>query len=504
MDRPYDVDTVRAVLEALDDGFALFDREGRLAAWNRHYEAQLPVGRELLAPGIPRVDLLRRFAERGMFPEAEGRIDAWLAERLAPRRAGERFQERLCDGTIAEAREHTLPDGAVMVEVRDVTALERAEQARRDSEARFRDFAETASDWYWETGPDLRFTYVSERIRAFGLDPTRWIGRSRIDLAADAVEEPEKWRAHVATMRRREPFRDFQYKVRRADAALHHMSVSGKPVFDEHGGFLGYRGCAVEITERVLAAERLREAKDAAEAASQAKSNFLAHMSHELRTPLNAIIGFASILSDQPSGRLDPSKIAEYVGDIRDSGMHLLALINDILDLSKIEAGKMTIEESHVAVPGVIDMVLRLVRSRADAGRLVLQVQIDGDLPRLRADEMHVRQILLNLLSNAIKFTPPGGRIDVRCWETTEGALALRISDTGIGISRADLEQLGTPFYQAESREGGRGQEGTGLGLSLTKEMVKLHGGELSIESELGGGTAVTVTFPSERSLRRS
>jgi signal transduction histidine kinase len=183
--------------------------------------------------------------------------------------------------------------------------------------------------------------------------------------------------------------------------------------------------------------------------------------------------------------------------------MHLLALINDILDLSKIEAGKMTIEETDVAVARVIDVGLRLVRNRADTGRLVLETQIGENLPRLRADEMHVRQILLNLLSNAIKFTPPGGRVEVRCWETPAGALALSVSDTGIGISRTDLDRLGTPFYQAESRDG-RNQEGTGLGLSLTKEMVRLHDAELSIESELGRGTRVTVTFPVDRSFRQT
>ena len=499
MERPYDIGTLQIVLEALDDGFALFDRDGRLAAWNRRYEAYLPVARELLTPGIDRAALLRGFAERGVFPDAVGRVDAWLAERVKPR--GGRFRERLCDGSIAEAREHRLPDGAMLIEVRDVTALTRAEQALRDSETRFRDFAETASDWYWETGPDLRFTYMSDRIRMFGIDPESRLGRSRLELAADAVDDPEKWRAHIDIMMRREPFRDFQYKMRLGDEAPRYMSVSGKPVFDESGTFLGYRGCAVEMTERVLAAERLNEAKNAAEAASQAKSSFLAHMSHELRTPLNAIIGFASILHDRPSGQLDPDKALEYIRDIRDSGMHLLALINDILDLSKIEAGKMSIEETDVVMPGVIDMVLRLIRSRAGAGQLALHVQIDPELPRLHADEMHVRQIVLNLLSNAIKFTAPGGGVEVRCWETQSGAVALCVSDTGIGISRTDLERLGTPFYQAEARDG-RGHEGTGLGLSLTKEMVRLHGGAVSIESELGRGTSVTVTFPVERSLR--
>jgi PAS domain S-box-containing protein len=502
MERFYDVGTFQAVLDALDDGCALFDRDDRLALWNRRYQAQLPVGRELLEPGIRFAVLLRSLAERGMFPAAEGRIEAWLAERLAGFRSGGGFQEPLSDGAIAEARAHLLPDGGLLIAVRDVTELKRAEQALRDSEARFRDFADTASDWYWETGPDLRFTYMSDRIRNFGLDPASRIGRSRLELAADAIEDPGKWEAHVEAMQRREPFRDFQYKMQLGNEEAHYMSVSGKPVFDAQGAFLGYRGSAVEVTERSLAAERLRQAKNAAEAASAAKSKFLAHMSHELRTPLNAIIGFATILADQPAGRPDPVKTAEYARDIRESGMHLLALINDILDLSKIEAGKMTMDETQVVVPLVLDVVLRLVRSRAEAGRIVIETSVDDDLPGLHADEMHMRQIVVNLVSNAIKFTPPGGRVAVRGWRTDDGAVAISVSDTGVGMAEADLARLGTPFYRTEARDG-RNPEGTGLGLSLTKEMVKLHGGALAITSELGRGTTVTVTFPADRSLPR-
>jgi PAS domain S-box-containing protein len=227
---------------------------------------------------------------------------------------------------------------------RRLEAYESAEAGRRDSEARLRDFAETGSDWYWETDRDHRFTYQSEHIRDFGQDPSSRLGRARFELAADGASEPQKWRDHVAALDRHEAFREFVYRRKVGAQPEHIVSVSGKPLFDSSGQFSGYRGTARDISEQVRAERSLQEAKAEAEAASLAKSQFLANMSHELRSPLNAILGFSEMLERGTAGPLDPRQ-QEYVGYIRQGGVHLLDVINEILDLAKIDAGKLDLVE---------------------------------------------------------------------------------------------------------------------------------------------------------------
>jgi signal transduction histidine kinase len=242
----------------------------------------------------------------------------------------------------------------------------------------------------------------------------------------------------------------------------------------------------------------LSEALQRAEAASRAKSEFLANMSHELRTPLNAIIGFAQLIHDEIHGPIGAEQYKDYIGDIRESGSHLLRIINDILDLSKAAAGKMTLEEDHISVGDVVAGVCRLMRHRTEAGRLELTVRVAEALPALWADERKLKQMLLNLLSNAVKFTDPGGRIGVVVELAATGELLLVVSDTGIGIAQDQLARVLEPFAQVDGTLT-RKVDGTGLGLPLVKAMIELHGGSLVLESEAGAGTTVTLVFPHER-----
>jgi len=228
------------------------------------------------------------------------------------------------------------------------------------------------------------------------------------------------------------------------------------------------------------------------EAASQHKSEFLANMSHELRTPLNAIIGFSEVLNERMFGDLN-EKQDEYLKDIHASGTHLLSLINDILDLSKIEAGRMELELTDFHLPSAIESALTLVRERATRRGIVLQPAVDGGVGQLRADERKVRQVLLNLLSNAIKFTPEGGRIEVRAVREN-GAVAVSVSDTGIGIAPEDQEAVFEEFRQVGSSAAR--QQGTGLGLTLCRKFVELHGGKIWVSSALGAGSTFTFRLP--------
>ena len=245
-------------------------------------------------------------------------------------------------------------------------------------------------------------------------------------------------------------------------------------------------------------AQKYQAEKFRAEAANSAKSEFLANMSHELRTPLNAINGFSEMMVGEMFGSLGDRRYREYAADILTSGQHLLALINDILDMSKIEAGKMSLHLETVDLAELAQEAVRLMRNRAETAGLEVSVAASDNLPTLEADYRGLKQVLLNLLSNAIKFTPQGGRVTVKLAEV-EGleASRLRVSvcDTGIGIAAEDLGRLARPFEQIETQQA-KTQQGTGLGLALTKALVELHGGVLSIESEPGSGTAVSFTLP--------
>jgi signal transduction histidine kinase/putative methionine-R-sulfoxide reductase with GAF domain len=251
-------------------------------------------------------------------------------------------------------------------------------------------------------------------------------------------------------------------------------------------------------TQSVLAIQNARLFHEIAdksrqlEAASQHKSEFLANMSHELRTPLNAIIGFSEVLAERMFGDVN-DKQAEYLHDILESGRHLLSLINDILDLSKIEAGRMELEEAQFDLPQAIENALTLVRERALHRGIALHHAIDERIAEIRADERKVKQVLLNLLSNAIKFTPEGGRIEVRA-ASTDGMVEVSVMDTGIGIATEDQAAVFEEFRQVGTAD--KKAEGTGLGLALSRKFIELHGGKIWVHSEVGRGSTFTFTLP--------
>jgi signal transduction histidine kinase len=241
-----------------------------------------------------------------------------------------------------------------------------------------------------------------------------------------------------------------------------------------------------------LAAEALR-----AQMANRDKSQFLANMSHELRTPLNAIIGFAEIMQQQVYGPLANDKYLSCTGDILASGQHLLTMINQVLDLAKVESGRMNVHYEPVSLADIVEQSVRMVRPRADAKSLTIEIDAPWDLPAIDGDEVKLRQVMINLLSNAVKFTPSGGAVSVTA--AIEADMAwLRVRDTGIGIAEDDLARVLEPFCQVDSPLG-RSSEGTGLGLSLSKKLAEIMGGELTLSSALGLGTEVEIRIPRAR-----
>ena len=249
---------------------------------------------------------------------------------------------------------------------------------------------------------------------------------------------------------------------------------------------------AVIAIENVRLFNELESANRELEAASRHKSEFLANMSHELRTPMNAILGFSEVLSEHMFGELN-AKQEEYLKDIHGAGQHLLALINDILDLSKVEAGRMELELTDFDLPTALEHAVMLVRERAGRRGIALDTMLDGGLGQVRADERKVRQVALNLLSNAIKFTPEGGRVEVR-GAPVDGAVEVAVADTGIGIAPEDQELLFEEFRQVGAVS--RNMEGTGLGLALARKFIALHGGRIWVSSQVGVGSIFTFTLP--------
>jgi len=251
------------------------------------------------------------------------------------------------------------------------------------------------------------------------------------------------------------------------------------------------------IRDFAVSREQLTAAKVEAELASHSKSMFLANMSHELRTPLNAIIGFADFLGSQKFGPLGDSRYLQYVKDISDSGRHLLGLITDVLDISKVESGTLSLSEETVDTAEVVRACARLVRDRMEGASVALELDLSESLPLVWADARRLKQAILNLLSNAAKFTQPGGRVSVHAKMAPEG-VELLVADTGIGMSQADLKMAMKPFGQVESSLSRR-YSGTGLGLPLAKSLIELHGGRLSIDTAPGRGTRVTILIAKSR-----
>ena len=351
----------------------------------------------------------------------------------------------------------------------------------------YRFLADHAMDLITRHSSDGRIRFASPAaLTLLGRSPQSVVGLAPADLVA-----PDDLPALNAALMESSYFGRAacaEVRLRQADDTLLWAEIRCRPVSE--GGDI------VAVTRDISAAKSqeraLVEARDAALDASRAKSRFLANMSHELRTPLNAIIGFSEMMTREMFGEIGP-RYQEYSRLIHESGSHLLELINSVLDMSKIEAGKFELSEELFNLQDVAESALRFLKGQAERAQVALVLDITPPARLAWGDRRAVKQILVNLLSNGVKYTPPGG--EVRITARIDCGIQIVVRDTGTGISAADLERLGKPFEQVESAET-RGKEGTGLGLALVKALAALHGGEASMASALGEGTTVTVRLP--------
>ena len=279
-----------------------------------------------------------------------------------------------------------------------------------------------------------------------------------------------------------------------ADGKQHTVHITKFPIYDREGRIIKVGSISVDLSEQVQAEEAARSALEEAEKANRAKSKFIATMSHEFRTPLNAILGFSEMLRREYFGPLGSDTYKGYADDIHDSGVHLLGLVNDILDIATIEAGKRVINKEVIRLVDVVDDCIRHVAQSADEGKLHLVLNLPDALPTLLADRKTVTQILINLLSNAIKFTEPGGTITISA-EADATSLTLSVADAGKGIAEDVLPNITEPFSKSQSNPH-VSEAGTGLGLSIVKSLVEMHGGKLRIESAIDAGTTIWITLP--------
>jgi len=429
-----------------------------------------------------------RHAEGGyVWVRAKGQV--WGGGRMA----GERLVGITIDITeqkLAEAREHDANDRLrdAIESIGEAFALWDADNRLVTANHKFAEFLQLPAHSIAE-GATLEQVMEEAGIgsdwpRAGGLEESVWEIRLPGGRWLQISERPTQAGGHVNVGTDITPI-----KVQES-ALTNNKSALEKTVRDLEASRLKLQHQARQLVDL---AEKYAAEKTRAESANRSKSEFLANMSHELRTPLNAIIGFSEIMEGGMFGPLGAPKYVEYAHDIHSSGQHLLELINDILDMSKIEAGRMTLEKQPTDLAKVIDESLRLVSGRAEIASVKV-VDNSHDLPTLEADKRAIKQVMLNLLSNAIKFTPAGGTIEVES-VTEPGMVAITVADSGIGIPAHALPKIGRPFEQVESQHSKK-HKGTGLGLALSRSLVEMHGGTLKIASTEGVGTQVTFTLP--------
>jgi len=489
--------------------------DGTVIHFNDHYKKlDKSLGEVALAPGEG------KYAGRYQVPSLKPVIEDVLASETTVRAeeivaiAG---RERVFLGRHTPVRNEVGDIIAVAGTYEDVTVQVRGIEEANKTQARFQDFARASSDWFFECDADMRIRSLSERFTAIVGQPASLFIGSKFEQFGRFEENLERRMDGPRSIKMRKPFREQLFVISEPSGGELKFHLSAVPVFDRQSGdFRGYRGVGMDVTARYVQAEEaehirrnlesllkeltrknmaLDEATEQATSALRAKNEFLAAMSHELRTPLNAIIGFAEAFEGEVFGDLGKDYIG-YATDIRKSGQHLLGLINDILDVAVIESGGLSLQ---IDEQDLEQLITKAVHMNIDAARTkkldVAALEVQSDIVVL-ADDRRTTQILVNLLSNAIKFTPDGAIGIEITPDTALGTVAITVWDTGVGISEDHKEYVFEKFHQVTDDIYSRTQEGTGLGLHISRELARKMSGDILLESVEGEGSRFTLTLP--------
>ena len=503
---------LRDAIETIPGGFLLFDADERFVVCNEFYRSMMPGIEHLLVPGTTLAEMQGAIFDAGLYDGATDR-DEWLQDHLSKFRApqGAHEQHHRDGRWLLVDERRTAEGGCASIRV-DISELKRREAELRElNEALAAQQAQLSHlcgnipgivlQMRYHADGTVSVPFVSDRVRDFyGLTPEAVVEDPLLLFrGAHSADRPELTALSLTAVERAGPTR-LSFRVVHAQTGAIAWMRSGFVPTREADGSLLWDGVLVDVTLLKSREEELSRAMEQAQQASRAKTEFLANMSHELRTPLNAIIGFSEIMLGELFGPLGQPRYVEYARDMHRSGQHLLAIINALLDVAKIEAGQMELDERSISIATLIEDCLPLVREKVAAGGLHLELDLATDLPKVNVDPVRMRQVLLNLLSNATKFTGPAGSIRLSAGRSAEGGIALAISDTGIGMTSSEVEVALQPFRQVDNALSRR-YEGTGLGLPLAQRLVELHGGELRIESAPGQGTTVAILLPADRLL---
>ncbi len=494
-------------VDCLSEGFALWDRDDRLSLFNaplHQFLDQSIIDTPLRNRRFE--DCWRAMVLGGAIVVPPGQENAWLAEcRLRHLDPDDPFEFQMTDGRWVRVAERRTREGGIVATYTDVTR----EKTDADHIRRQKESAETylaiAGTLIIALDTAGRVTLINRKgCEILGYPEIEIVGRDWFDLAVPE-DARETFRTALTDARagRTPPQRDIEGEVITRDGSRRTIAWRTAPIPDGSGGIVGSLSSGEDITQRKASELALRQAKLQAETANRSKTEFLAIMSHELRTPLNSIIGFSDILASEMFGPLGSPEYVQYSRDINESGKHLLDIINDILDVARIESGALSLREAAMDVARLVQSTRRMVSERAAQADVDLRADIDlpDPPPALVGDERRLKQVLINLLSNAVKFTPRHGSIVLSVRLGDDDGFVFEVTDTGIGIAAENLERVLIPFGQADG-SATREYDGVGLGLPLSRNLVDLHGGELRISSMPGEGTRVVVRMPPDRTRR--
>jgi PAS domain S-box-containing protein len=501
-----DRDTVlaefQAVLDTIDYGILFMDRDLRARLVNRAFQKLWNVPEELLARKPTMRELMEVNRGKGVYAVEERDWEAYVAARIEAVRKGDiaRSEFHRADGSVLQYQCTALPDGGRMLTYFDITDLKRAEAALEASVERYDLAMKGANEalWDWDAASDV--VYISPRFKEIlglppelgGLTPAQWTAL----VHPDDVEVERA--AMLAHLRGETEYFSVETRVRRGDGSYVWIQNRGVGLRDAEGRVYRMAGSFGDISQRKQVEIELRLAKEQAEGASRTKSEFLANMSHELRTPLNAIIGITEMLKDDAaeSGRRE---LEEPLGRVHRAGKHLLGLINEILDLSRIEAGKLELSQEEVDAADLLRDVAMTAKPLATRNQNRFELALAEELGRIRVDAMRLRQIVLNLLSNAFKFTERGSVTlearRARAPAAAEDWIEIVVADTGIGLTPAQVDRLFREFSQADASTTRR-YGGTGLGLAISRRLARLMGGDVEVASAAGRGSRFTLRLP--------
>jgi len=489
--------SVSKVIEEMPVGVVFFDADGDVIGGNHLWREYFNFSEREAEPGT-RFDALKRAGSNrdSTTYDSAGRKTEALAAAFEPAAMEGRFTARIDENRWLDIRNRRTDDGGVVSVQADITE-QVAQHERLSNEQSILQSAITAMPAGISIkDPDGRYRAYNDKIVELFDLPDGMIheGSSFEEVARYQAARGDHGNGQVDDLVTREV--DI---LRSLDVTVYERTLATGRTLELRRSRLpdgGVVTIAADVTDRVAQQFSLQQAKEEAELASISKTEFLANLSHELRTPLNSVIGFSDIMARQTLGPMGTQKYLEYANSIRNAGQHLLAVVNDILDVSKIEVGEFSLHEEQVSIPHLIADCVRMVADSADQAEVRLHESVPAGFPMLRADPLRLRQILLNLLSNALKFTPPGGHVRLSAKRRDDGAPVIEVSDTGIGIEPEDIPRALEPFRQVGDHDSAHLDhelEGTGLGLPLARALTELHGGRLEIASTAGKGTTVRI-----------